>query len=234
MLSLESHRWAELRHAYGSAKNLPPLLRQLDSLPASKGNAEPWFTLWSALAHQGDVYSASFAAVPYVVKALASAPSKADHSYFQFPAWIEICRGKKQIRIPDDLRSAYVDALGQLPKLVAAASINPWQPDFLQCALAAIAAARDSPLSLRQPSNSRPRSPKNSWNGSLQDDRYRIGKRRNVRGRSVCFRRNNDREGSTTACTKSPRVREPEARRGGIRGGILLFQATPRGFFSLT
>lgn len=145
MLSLESHRWAELRHAYGSAKNLPPLLRQLDSLPASKGNAEPWFTLWSALAHQGDVYSASFAAVPYVVKALASAPSKADHSYFQFPAWIEICRGKKQIRIPDDLRSAYVDALGQLPKLVAAASINPWQPDFLQCALAAIAAAKGQP-----------------------------------------------------------------------------------------
>ena len=145
MLSLESHRWAELSHAYGTAGDIPALLRQLDDLPSSSNDAEPWFTLWSALAHQGDVYSASFAAIPHIVSALASAPEKADHSYFQFPAWVEICRAKNQVEIPEDLRSAYFEALSKLPGLVAAASTRPWQPGFLACTLAAVAAAKGQP-----------------------------------------------------------------------------------------
>ena len=142
MLSLESPRWAELRHAYGSASDIPALLRQLVGLPSSAEGAQPWLTLWSALAHQGDVYSASFAAVPHVVKALASNPIKAEHSYFQFPAWVEICRAKSAVEIPEDLRSAYFESLAQLPGLVAAASNRPWEPEFLSCTLAAIAAAK--------------------------------------------------------------------------------------------
>jgi hypothetical protein len=145
VLSLDSHRWAELKHAYGAAANIPALLRQLGELPSSKNDAEPWFTLWSALAHQGDVYSASFAAVPHVVHALASAPSRADHSYFQFPAWVEICRAKTQVEIPEDLRGAYFESLAQLPALVAAASNRSWEPDFLACTLAAVTAAKGQP-----------------------------------------------------------------------------------------
>ncbi len=142
MLSLDSNRWAELKHAYGAAADIPALLRQLGELPSSEDDAEPWFTLWSALAHQGDVYSASFAAVPHVVHALASAPSRADHSYFQFPAWVEICRAKNEVEIPQDLRAAYLESLAQLPALVAASSNRTWEPGFLACALAAIAAAK--------------------------------------------------------------------------------------------
>src|SRR5258708_35879555 len=142
MLSLDDPRWAELKHAYGSASDIPALLRQLECLPSSDGRDEPWFSLWSALAHQGDVYSASFAAVPHVVKALASAPSKADHSYFQFPAWVEICRAKNDVEVPEDLRSSYFEALAQLPSLVAAASSRPWEPSLLLCALAAVAPAK--------------------------------------------------------------------------------------------
>jgi hypothetical protein len=146
MLSLESPRWAELSHAYGKALDIPALLRQLASLPSSAEDAEPWFTLWSALAHQGDVYSASFAAVPHVVKALASNPAKADHSYFHFPAWVEICRVKNEVAIPEDLRSAYFESLAQIPGLVAAASTRPWDSGFLSCTLAAIAAAKGQPV----------------------------------------------------------------------------------------
>jgi hypothetical protein len=67
-------RWSNLQHAYGSASDVPGLLRRLEVLPASSGTDEPWFSLWSSLAHQGDVYSASFAAVPHVVRALSTAP----------------------------------------------------------------------------------------------------------------------------------------------------------------
>ena len=142
MLKLDSPRWSELEHAYGKAADIPSLLRQLNDVPTSEGRQEPWFTLWSALAHQGDVYSASFAAVPHVVAALASAPTRADSSYFQFPAWVEICRYRKNIAVPEDLQPAYAEALSKLPGLVAAASSREWNAEFLACALSSIAAAK--------------------------------------------------------------------------------------------
>ncbi|MER5419052.1 hypothetical protein [Streptosporangium roseum] len=52
--------WSQLSHAYGSAEDLPALLDQIEADP----NAERWNDLWSALCHQGSVYSASFAALP--------------------------------------------------------------------------------------------------------------------------------------------------------------------------
>ena len=142
MLSLDSHRWSELRHAHGAAGDTPALLRQLSRLPPSDGDAEPWFSIWSSLAHQGDVYSASFAAVPHVVAALATAPSKAAPSYFQFPAWVEVCRRKQGVPVPVDLEPAYSEALARLPRLVAEAATEPWSPELLSCALAAIAATK--------------------------------------------------------------------------------------------
>jgi hypothetical protein len=146
MLSLEDQRWSELRHAYGTAGDVPALLRQLESMPSSGGNAEPWFTLWSSLAHQDDVYPASFAAVPHIIRVLASAPTRADHSYFQFPAWVEICRVRNNVDIPEELRSSYFESLAQLPSLVAEASTRPWDSGFLRCTLAALAAAKGHPL----------------------------------------------------------------------------------------
>jgi hypothetical protein len=141
-LDLDSPRWSELAHAYGSAEDIPDLLRQLDSLPPHDGEREPWFSIWSALAHQGDVYSASFAAVPHVVNALATAPKDADPSYFQFPAWVEICRERLATPVPPDLLHAYRQALAQLPTLVAAAAEREWDEDLLLSALAAIAASK--------------------------------------------------------------------------------------------
>lgn len=142
MLSLDNARWGELKHAYGNASDIPELLKQLSTLPAAIGEAEPWFSLWSSLAHQGNVYSASFAAVPHVIAALAENPMKADSTYFQFPAWVECCRANKGVPIPDDLMWDYKEALSQLPYLVAKASTRPWDEGFLQCALGAIAAAK--------------------------------------------------------------------------------------------
>jgi hypothetical protein len=119
--------------------------RRFKPFQIPKANLKPWFSLWSALAHQGDVYSASFAAVPHVVSVLASAPLKVDFAYFQFPAWIEICRLKNEIEVPDELKAAYFDALSQLPNLVATASTREWKPEFMASALAAIAVAKGQP-----------------------------------------------------------------------------------------
>jgi hypothetical protein len=142
MLALDSSRWAELRHAYGPASDTPDLLRRLQSLPDDEGDSEPWFSLWSSLAHQGDVYPASFAAVPHVVEVLSSAPASAPFTYFHFPAWVEICRKNGGVAIPQDLEFSYFAALAKLPSLVAAAAVRHWDSDFTACALAAVAAAK--------------------------------------------------------------------------------------------
>jgi len=142
MLELSSPRWVELRDAYGSAAKIPELLRQLSALPSDNDNSEPWFSLWSALAHQGDVYSASFAAVPHVIEAIASSPERVTEVYFHFPAWIEICRHKNRADVPDELAAAYFDALKRVPALVATASEQQWNAAFTACALSATAAAK--------------------------------------------------------------------------------------------
>ncbi|MFF4392538.1 hypothetical protein ACFY0G_38220 [Streptomyces sp. NPDC001552] len=54
--------WPQLSHAYGSAEDIPTLLARIASEPES----ELWNDLWSALCHQGSVYSASFAALPWL------------------------------------------------------------------------------------------------------------------------------------------------------------------------
>ncbi|MFF7991408.1 hypothetical protein ACFZDG_16650 [Kitasatospora xanthocidica] len=54
--------WSRLSHAYGAADDIPALLGRI----AAEPNAELWSDLWSALCHQGSVYSASFAALPWL------------------------------------------------------------------------------------------------------------------------------------------------------------------------
>lgn len=145
MLSLDDPLWSGLQHAYGAATDIPALLKQLADLPSSDIDKEPWFSLWSALAHQGDVYSASFAAVPHVIAALATASLKAGFSYFQFPTWVEICRAKKCVPVPEHLAPAYFESLSRLPALVSAAAPREWDEGFLCCALSAVAVAKGQP-----------------------------------------------------------------------------------------
>lgn len=142
MLGLDDPRWSELQHAYGAAGDIPALLQQLTDFSSDEKRLKSWSSIWGALAHQGDVCSASFAAVPHVIDALASDPLSADSSCFQFPAWVEICRVKNSIAVPEDLAPAYFESLSRLPALVAAAASRQWDEGFLRCALSAIAAAK--------------------------------------------------------------------------------------------
>ena len=139
VLVLSSSDWSKLTDAYGHAESIPQLLRQLESFPSSNGTTEPWFSLWSHLCHQGDVYSASFAAVPHVVEALSAAPERAGFDYFLLPAAVEVARVEKNVAIPDALRTAYFEALSKLPALASAAARGQPDQDLCQSALAAFA-----------------------------------------------------------------------------------------------
>ncbi|VXC71277.1 hypothetical protein [Massilia sp. 9I] len=142
MLELNSPRWNDLSDAYGSAGTIPELLRQLSTFPSDDGSSEPWSGLWSALAHQGDVYSASFAAVPHVIAAIVSSPERVSDVYFHFPAWVEICRHKNGVDVPDELAADYFDSLSRIPALVPRLAGTQWSTGFTACALSATAAAK--------------------------------------------------------------------------------------------
>ncbi|MFK4122259.1 HEAT repeat domain-containing protein [Streptomyces longwoodensis] len=62
--------WASLRHAHGSAEDVPGLLRGLTSAdPAERGTALD--ELYGSLHHQGRVYDATLACVPFLLRLAA-------------------------------------------------------------------------------------------------------------------------------------------------------------------
>jgi len=65
---MQNSDWSTLRHAYGLASDIPARLEHARHAASPRDyRDEPWFSLWSALCHQGDVYTASYAAVPELV-----------------------------------------------------------------------------------------------------------------------------------------------------------------------
>lgn len=145
MIVLDDPRWERLSHAYGSAADIPELLRQLAGAtgPNISSDGEPWFTLWSSLCHQGDVYDASYATLPHIVEIACNARAPIDFSFFQLPAAIEIARhsGKGPL-VPTDLANAYSDAVSRLTECVALHRHENWDEPTLLSAVSALAAAK--------------------------------------------------------------------------------------------
>lgn len=144
-LALDDPRWGELQHCYGPADDIPGVLRQLAAAPGPKDDwrAEPWFKLWSSLCHQGNVYSASYAAVPHLVRIAIEATEPLDFSFLLLPASIEVARaGGRGESVPDFLEAAYERALAALPDAVAAHRHDVWDEAMLLSASAALAVAK--------------------------------------------------------------------------------------------
>lgn len=143
MISLQDSRWSELRHAYGAATDIPLLLQAIERNPARSESREgAWSKLWSALYHQGDIYSASFAAVPHVVRILASASNVACFDFFLFPASVEVVRHRQRFEVPEILVRPYRESLESLPAIAAAAADRDWEGPLGRSIVAAVAAAK--------------------------------------------------------------------------------------------
>jgi hypothetical protein len=144
MLPLQSERWSDLTHAYGDASNIPKLLIELESLPSEVGyETEPYFSLWSALCHQGKIYTASFAAVPHIVRIMRNFPDRIPWTLFSLVASIEIARCSSTTpSIPPDLQADYARALAYIPELVAEAARLKWDHWYCLSALSAAAASK--------------------------------------------------------------------------------------------
>jgi hypothetical protein len=147
MIPLYAPEWVRLQHAYGTASDIPDLLRQLAADPRQKkSNEEPWESLWSALCHQGDVYTASYAAVPHIVQIALNAKEPIDFSFFLLPASIEVARQQKRgPEMPQDLEGAYFAALRSLIECAARHAAEEWDGSMVLSVIGAIAAAKGQP-----------------------------------------------------------------------------------------
>jgi hypothetical protein len=119
MLDLDDRSaWERLKHAYGSASDIPVLLRAVEPLPPYVGGmGDPYSDLWSALCHQGDIYSASYAAVPHLVRIAAGGSRNHEALVLaHLAAYVELERdGIVDPEVPPDVAHAYHAALALLP-----------------------------------------------------------------------------------------------------------------------
>lgn len=145
MISLDSSEWHRLKHAYGAASNIPQLLRHLADNPSPTKNYrdEPWFSLWSALCHQGSVYDASFAAVPHIVEVGIAASGPIDFGFFQLPASIELGRHRQPtLDLPPHLKTPYLAALHRLHECAFKHAGDDWDGGMAQVIAMGLAAAK--------------------------------------------------------------------------------------------
>lgn len=131
MLELDSPDWKNLSHAYGKASDIPVLLHGLEAgtfwINDNYQESEPWFSLWSALCHQGDVYTASYAAVPHLIRIAIATQGVPDWQYFSLPTSIEIARlTGRGPQVPGMLAEAYFAALRQFHTLVTQIAHLEW------------------------------------------------------------------------------------------------------------
>ena len=123
--------WTALQHAYGSAGDIPALLdRARSARPPDDYTSEPWFTLWSALFHQDDIYSASYAAVPELVAIAAERGGEVAAEALLLAASIELRRNQPGApEVPLLLRDDYHRALIAARPITNDLARRPPDPD---------------------------------------------------------------------------------------------------------
>lgn len=88
---LDQIPWKNLKHAYGSAEDVPDLLRKLRTAPPRGGEGSPLWHLFGNIYHQGTVYEATPHAVPFLIELAADSDTPDRAGVLELLA--EIARG---------------------------------------------------------------------------------------------------------------------------------------------
>ena len=147
MLSLESNDWSQLTHAYGAANDIPGLLAQLSEYPSKSGyDSEPFFSLWSSLCHQGDTYTAAYAAVPHIIALAAAAPNRITYDFLLLPVSIEIARQTgRGPEVPAKLGDSYSAAIKSMTAIIGQLHVDEMGETWCLACGAAVAIASGNP-----------------------------------------------------------------------------------------
>lgn len=145
ILDLDSPRWGELRQAFGTAEDIPKLLRLLGDVEEGT-RRDVWYGLWGTLCREGEVHSASFAAVPHLVEYARGRPPALGAEAMHLVGAIEIGRlADGAPAVPEELAAGYRSALAELPMLIAGWAGEAWDADTTQVLSAVLAIAKGHP-----------------------------------------------------------------------------------------
>lgn len=139
MLHLSDPRWRGLLGAFGIAYDPRPALLQLE-----RGETidEAWGELWADLLHDGDVGTASYAAVPHLVR-VHEHRGVADWNTFALVGRIELRRGvDDNPALPEWLVEGYARAWAALPDLALRDLQRGTEERLTRAAMGVIAIAR--------------------------------------------------------------------------------------------
>jgi hypothetical protein len=111
----------------------------LKKLLDGEATADLWHELWNELHHQGDVFLASYAAVPYLLEYARRSP-QLNWNVFGLIAVIELAR-PENVPIPEELTAAYFKAITDLPAVIGSKSDRQWSQEVTRCIAACMALA---------------------------------------------------------------------------------------------
>ena len=149
-LPLDSPRWAQLTQAYGGAEDVPRLLEAVACIGSEDARAEVWFALWRTLHRPAEAYSASYAAVPHLLRISRALGLRERAEAVHLVTRIEVCRrSERSDAMPPDLVEAYAAAVESLPQVVGEVAAVPWPADIAQIFSAALLVGKRQPALAR-------------------------------------------------------------------------------------
>ena len=140
-LDLDDPAWSRLTTAYGPATDIPSLLRAAYQRRVPE---EAWDALWSALCHQHDIYTATYAALPHLVAAARGRPVLEQAPYFHLVAFATACAARPgSPGLPLELAEHFADALSEASALARQGlGERPIDREAVKILCATVAAAR--------------------------------------------------------------------------------------------
>lgn len=141
MITLDDPKWKTLRGGYRIPYDASIALKAMEA------GSDTWGELWDELHHQGDVDSASYAAIPQIVRIATHATAR-DWNFYGLVSTIEIERHRKRNpEVPDWLLEDYELAWHQLLPL-ALSDIKLQQDDITIRAILSVIAISKGNLKL--------------------------------------------------------------------------------------
>jgi hypothetical protein len=139
VLSLDDKRWSDLTGGYGTRFDPRSLLEKLE---AGNGLAAAWHDCWDQLHHQGDVGTASYAAVPHIVR-IYRKNGLLDWNAYAIVAVVELARLKgANPGVPEWIEDEYFRAIQELAEIGATEILRAQTQEAVRAILGVLAIAK--------------------------------------------------------------------------------------------
>lgn len=141
MIGLDDIKWKQLHGGYRELYDASVPLKKLEQAK-QKGEIKAIVEeLWNNLHHQGDVDTASYYAIPHLIR-IANDKDSFIPEILSLPITIEIERHRSNPPIPSELTADYYHAITQIGELGRSIINNSWDLVIASISLSAIAISK--------------------------------------------------------------------------------------------